>query len=117
MAELVLSNLQIIFEEHSVDGYANTYHNVRENGFCVHLSAASTLKLGCTSGRVAYFSNIRNADGIVVYFMDNMNTDGIDDDAYNTSKSFDESEAYDAAMYIYETLIAEKCEEETDVER
>lgn len=102
LAELVLGNLEILFDDMGLDGYANPYHNGRENGFCVQL----TLSKSKTGGRVAYFSNVRNRSGIAVYQMFNGRTDGIDDEAYRSSHSFDESDSYAAAKFIMDWLVS-----------
>ena len=102
IAQIILSNLEMMFEDYKVDGYSGMYHNGRENGFYVKLSARHS---SSNLDKVAFFSNLRNVDGIVVYRRTDGIDDGIDEKAYRNSNSFKESEGYKAAKFIMDWLL------------
>jgi len=101
-AEAVLCILEMKFNDYALNGCVVTYHNGRENGFCVQLYSSSVQP--CAKGRVAYFSNCKNADGIVVYKMENSCMDGIDEETYKKKISFNEEDVYKAAEFILDWL-------------
>lgn len=104
VANVVLANLEMLLNDHGVDAYAETYRNGRENGFVLRLTASCIKGFKSHPHKVAYFSNIRNADGILVHIRCDGNTDMVIDGTSKDAKSFGEKEAYQAAKFIFDEL-------------
>jgi hypothetical protein len=116
LADAVLAVLELLFEDGEADGYSRTFHNGRENGYCVTLNSwtdhndsvdgAELVHMEFYPGRSIFFAEHRISDGLICYCDEKGNTDEPSDEAWSNTMSFDRDEVGKAARAIFEWLKA-----------